>query len=265
MVFWRQTFTHLCCYGFCGGISVKLLFGTEGYLVKNTSDYLTFRLYDSIAETVTSGDTDATLDDTNTLYVPDIESPLTDEVKLYYNDITDQSDEYTFKFKKGVNLTSGHIYWAVIDRVSLIEITDPETNISSTGTIYIRGLAKDEVDPYGEITLWKSSTLETGFDNWSTYDNIPLSFYNIYTPYYKLRGYLDNGLGIKYPVRRGLKFYNITSLATMRYTGTASADESTINGENVSSSTTAPYLIAALARKGVAKLRGANALLLTNG
>lgn len=202
--------------GFCGGISVKLLFGTEGYIVKNTSDYLTFRLYDSIAETVTSGDTDAILDDTNTLYVPDIDSPLTDEVKLYYNDLTDQSDEYTFKFKKGVNLTSGHIYWAVIDRVSLIEITDPETNVSSTGTIYIRGLEKDELDPYGEITLWKSSTLTTGFDNWSTYDNIPLSFYNIYTPYYKLRGYLDNGLGIKYPVRRGLKFYNVTSLTPRR-------------------------------------------------
>lgn len=202
--------------GFCGGISIKLLFGTEGYLVKNTSDYLTLRLYDSVAETVTSGDTDATLDDTNTLYVPDIDTPLTDEVKLYYNDLTDQSDEYTFKFKKGVNLISGHIYWAVIDRVSLIEITDPETNISSSGTIYVRGLEKDSMDPYGEITLWKSSTLTTGFDNWLTYDNVPASFYNIYTPYYKLRGYLDNGLGIKYPVRRGLKFYNITSFTPRR-------------------------------------------------
>jgi hypothetical protein len=114
--------------GFCGGISIKLLFGTEGYTVKNTSDYLTLRLYDSFADYVTSGDTDATLDDTNTLYVPNIESPLTDEVKLYYNDLTDQSDEYTFKFKKGVNLVSGHIYWAIIDRVSLVEIIDPVTN-----------------------------------------------------------------------------------------------------------------------------------------
>ncbi len=202
--------------GFCGGISIKLLYGTEGYSVKNTSAYLTLRLYDSFADTVTSGDTDATLDDTNTLYVPDIENPLTDEVKLYFNDLSDQSDEYTFKFKKGVNLVSGHIYWAIIDRPTLIEVTDPETNVSSTGTIYIRGLEKDIVDPYGEITLWKSSTLATGFDNWSTYDNVPSSFYNIYTPYYKLRGYLDNGLGVKYPVRRGLKFYDITSFAPRR-------------------------------------------------
>jgi len=202
--------------GFCGGISIKLLFGTEGYTVKNTSDYLTLRLYDSFADYVTSGDTDATLDDTNTLYVPNIESPLTDEVKLYYNDLTDQSDEYTFKFKKGVNLVSGHIYWAIIDRVSLVEIIDPVTNASSTGTIYVRGLEKDALDPYGEITLFKSSTLVTDFDNWSTYDNVPSSFYNIYTPYYKLRGYLDNGLGVKYPVRRGLKFYNITSFTPRR-------------------------------------------------
>jgi hypothetical protein len=202
--------------GFCGGISIKLLFGTEGYTVKNTSDYLTLRLYDSFADYVTSGDTDATLDDTNTLYVPNIESPLTDEVKLYYNDLTDQSDEYTFKFKKGVNLVSGHIYWAIIDRVSLVEIIDPVTNASSTGTIYVRGLEKDALDPYGEITLFKSSTLVTDFDNWSTYDNVPSSLYNIYTPYYKLRGYLDNGLGVKYPVRRGLKFYNITSFTPRR-------------------------------------------------
>ena len=202
--------------GFCGGISVKLLYGTEGYSVKNTSSYLTLRLYDSFADYVTSGDTDATLDDTNTLYVPNIESPLTDEVKLYFNDLTDQSDEYTFKFKKGVNLVSGHIYWAVIDRPTLIEVIDPETGSSSTGSIYIRGLEKDLVDPYGEITLWKSSTLTTGFENWSTYDNIPSSFYNIYTPYYKLRGYLDNGLGVKYPVRRGLKFYDISSFTPRR-------------------------------------------------
>jgi hypothetical protein len=148
--------------------------------------------------------------------VPDIENPLTDEVKLYFNDLSDQSDEYTFKFKKGINLVSGHIYWAIIDRPTLIEVTDPETNVSSTGTIYIRGLEKDIVDPYGEITLWESSTLTTGFDNWSTYENIPSSFYIIYTPYYKLRGYLDNGLGVKYPVRRGLKFYDITSFAPRR-------------------------------------------------
>ncbi len=55
-----------------------------------------------------------------------------------------------------------------------------------------------------------------------------------------------------------LVWNKLTSLATMRYTGTTSADETTINGENVSSSTTAAYLTAALARKGVAKLRGAN-------
>lgn len=202
--------------GFCGGISIKLLFGTEGYTVKNTSDYLTLRLYDSYADYVTSGDTDATLDDTNTLYVPNIESPLTDEVKLYFNDLTDQSDEYTFKFKKGVNLVSGHIYWAIINRPSLIEIINPDTNASSTGTIYVRGLEKGAVDPYGEITLFKSATLVTDFDNWSTYDNAPSSLYNLYTPYYKLRGFLDNGLGVKYPVRRGLKFYNITSFTPRR-------------------------------------------------
>ena len=202
--------------GYCGGLSIKLLFGAEGYKVKNTSAYLSVRLYDSYADYVTSGDTDATLDDTNTLYVPDIDNPLTDEVKLYYNDLTDQSDEYTFKFKKGVNLTANHIYWAIIDRSSLIEIIDPETNASSTGTIYLRGLEKDALDPFGEITLWKSSTLATGFENWSTYDNVPSSIYNLYTPYYKLRGFLDNGLGVKYPVRRGLKFYNINSFTPRR-------------------------------------------------
>jgi len=202
--------------GYCGGISIKLLFGTEGYIVKNTSAYLSLRLYDSYAAYVTSGDTDATLDDTNTLYVPDIENPLTDEVKLYFNDLTDQSDEYTFKFKKGVNFTANHIYWAIVDRSSLIEVIDPVTNSSSTGTVYLRGLEKDPVDPYGEITLWKSSSLVTGFDNWSTYDNSPSDVYNLYTPYYKLRGFLDNGLGVKNPVRRGLKFYNINSLTPRR-------------------------------------------------
>jgi len=55
-----------------------------------------------------------------------------------------------------------------------------------------------------------------------------------------------------------LVWQKLTSLATMRYTGTASADETTINGENVSASTSAPYISAALARKGVAKLRGAS-------
>ena len=55
-----------------------------------------------------------------------------------------------------------------------------------------------------------------------------------------------------------LVWSKLTSLATMRYTGSTSADETVLNGENVSSSTTAPYISAALARKGVAKLRGAS-------
>lgn len=50
----------------------------------------------------------------------------------------------------------------------------------------------------------------------------------------------------------------LTSLATGRYTGTSSADESVLNGQDVSSSTTAPYITSALARKGVAKMRGAS-------
>lgn len=50
----------------------------------------------------------------------------------------------------------------------------------------------------------------------------------------------------------------LTSLATQRFTGTTSADETVLNGENVSTSTTAPFITAALARKGVAKLRGAS-------
>jgi N4-gp56 family major capsid protein len=50
----------------------------------------------------------------------------------------------------------------------------------------------------------------------------------------------------------------LTSLATGRFTGTSSADETTINGENVSSSTSAANMTAALSRKGVARLRGAN-------
>jgi N4-gp56 family major capsid protein len=50
----------------------------------------------------------------------------------------------------------------------------------------------------------------------------------------------------------------LTSLATGRFTGTSSADEATINGENVSSSTSAANMTAALSRKGVARLRGAN-------
>ena len=50
----------------------------------------------------------------------------------------------------------------------------------------------------------------------------------------------------------------LTTLATGRYTGASSADESTLNGEDVSASTTAANITAALARKGVARLRGAN-------
>jgi len=52
----------------------------------------------------------------------------------------------------------------------------------------------------------------------------------------------------------------LTALATGRYTGTSSADESTINGQDVSgaATTSATYMTAALARRGVAKLRGAS-------
>ncbi len=55
-----------------------------------------------------------------------------------------------------------------------------------------------------------------------------------------------------------LVWAKLTSLATGRYTGTSSADESTLNGQDVSASTSAANFTAALARRGVAKLRGAN-------
>jgi hypothetical protein len=38
----------------------------------------------------------------------------------------------------------------------------------------------------------------------------------MYSPYIKLRGFLDNGLSVKYPVRRGLKFTNRISLNPRR-------------------------------------------------
>jgi N4-gp56 family major capsid protein len=55
-----------------------------------------------------------------------------------------------------------------------------------------------------------------------------------------------------------LVWNKLTTVATGRFTGASSADESTMNGENVSASTTAANITAALARKGVARLRGAN-------
>ena len=55
-----------------------------------------------------------------------------------------------------------------------------------------------------------------------------------------------------------LVWNKLTSLATGRFTGTSSADESVLNGQDVSASTSAPYLTAALGRRGVAKLRGAS-------
>jgi len=55
-----------------------------------------------------------------------------------------------------------------------------------------------------------------------------------------------------------LVWAKLTGLATGRFTGTTSSDESTVNGQDVSASTSAPYMTAALARRGVAKLRGAN-------
>lgn len=55
-----------------------------------------------------------------------------------------------------------------------------------------------------------------------------------------------------------LVWTKLTSLATGRWTGSTSADETVINGENVSSSTSAANITAALVRKGVAKLRGAS-------
>ena len=55
-----------------------------------------------------------------------------------------------------------------------------------------------------------------------------------------------------------LAWQTLTGLATGRFTGTTSADESTVNGQDVSASTTAANITAALARKGVAKLRGAS-------
>ena len=200
--------------GFCGGISVKHLFGPETYTIKNTNAYISATLYDSVAETVTSAETDATLDDDDTLYVPDISAPLTNEVKLYLGDITDQSDEYTFKFKKGVNLTSGNIYWLVLYKSANATVIDPETLAESTGTVYLRGEDRTGVGTYGEIKLWKSATLATGFNNWTTYDSGGDE--NIYNPYFKLRGYLDNGLAVKYPVRRGLKFTSRIALTPRR-------------------------------------------------
>jgi len=200
--------------GFCGGISVKHLFGPETYTIKNTNAYISATLYDSVAETVTSAETDATLDDVDTLYVPDISAPLTNEVKLYLGDLTDQSDEYTFKFKKGVNLNSGHIYWLVLYKSANATVIDPETLAESTGTLYLRGEDRSGEGTFGEITLWKSATLTTGFDNWTTYDSGGDE--NIYNPYYNLRGYLDNGLAVKYPVRRGLKFTSRIALTPRR-------------------------------------------------
>jgi N4-gp56 family major capsid protein len=50
----------------------------------------------------------------------------------------------------------------------------------------------------------------------------------------------------------------LTGLATGRFTGTTSADETTVNGQDVSASTNAAFITSALARKAVAKLRGAN-------
>ena len=50
----------------------------------------------------------------------------------------------------------------------------------------------------------------------------------------------------------------LTGLATGRFTGTTSADETTVNGQDVSASTTAAFITSALARKAVAKMRGAN-------
>ena len=55
-----------------------------------------------------------------------------------------------------------------------------------------------------------------------------------------------------------LVWAKLTTAATGRYTGTSAAYEINMNGESVSNSTSAPYFTAALARKGVAKLRGAN-------
>ena len=55
-----------------------------------------------------------------------------------------------------------------------------------------------------------------------------------------------------------LVWAKLTTAATGRYTGTQAADEVNMNGESVAGSTSAPYFSAALARKGVAKLRGAN-------
>lgn len=50
----------------------------------------------------------------------------------------------------------------------------------------------------------------------------------------------------------------LTGLATGRFTGTTTADETTLNGVDVSSSTTAALITAAHARRGVAKMRGAS-------
>ena len=55
-----------------------------------------------------------------------------------------------------------------------------------------------------------------------------------------------------------LVWTTLTSIATGRFSGTTAANEATVNGEDVSASTSAANFTAALARKGVAKLRGAN-------
>jgi len=55
-----------------------------------------------------------------------------------------------------------------------------------------------------------------------------------------------------------LVWTKLTSLATGRFTGSTAADETVLNGEDVSASTSNNKITAALARKGVAKLRGAS-------
>lgn len=55
-----------------------------------------------------------------------------------------------------------------------------------------------------------------------------------------------------------LVWAKLTGLATGRFTGTTSSDESALNGVDVSASTSNTKITAALARQGVAKLRGAS-------
>ncbi len=160
---------------FVGGITFKLGYINPSATIYNPTSVLSVGIYNSVVSN------------------PDLSSPLSSISSLRYGDLVDgTSNEYTLKFRNGVNLSSGQRYWIIFQKT--------ENLLVGTGTseaLYLRNI--------------NSGT----YDLLSSTDGLVWSNQNK-TGYFKLRGYLDDGNVTGELYRRGIQLTNRIAFTPQR-------------------------------------------------